>query len=115
MFNLAALAKAASAARNGEPVIIIADGDGHPEAVRHQIEGGLDGLSSGAVRRSSMFVFDPTFEEALGVLEGLAGGRRGPELDLQLWREKLRSADIRRVAESNREVKRLLTRLGIDG
>jgi hypothetical protein len=114
MFNLAALATAASAARNGEPVIIIADGDGHPEAVRHQIEGGLDGLSSGSVRRPSIFVFDPTFEEALGVLEGLAGGRRrGPELDLQLWREKLRSVDIRRVAESSPEVKRLLTTLGI--
>jgi hypothetical protein len=62
MFNLAALAKAASAARNGGPIIMIADGDGHPEAVRHQIEGGLDVLSSEAVRRPSIFVFDPTFE-----------------------------------------------------
>ena len=36
-------------------------------------------------------MFDPTFGKALGVWEGFAEGRRRvPELDLQLWREKVR-------------------------
>lgn len=114
-FNLAALANEASAARNGEPVII-ADGDGHPQAVRRQIEGDLDEFSSEAVSRRSIFVFDPTFGKALGVWEGFVEGRRrGPEFDLQLWSEKVRNTDIRGVAGSNREVERLLSRLGLDG
>jgi hypothetical protein len=48
MFNLAAAANAASSARKDEPAVIVADGDGHPEAVRQRIKSDLDNLGAGA-------------------------------------------------------------------
>ena len=89
-FNLAALANAAHRAGNNDPVVIIADGDGQPDAVRYRIENGLVALSPEAASQTETFVFEPTFEEALGVLEGFAGGRkRFLELDRSLDREVL--------------------------
>jgi hypothetical protein len=110
--NLAALANAAG---DRESVIIVADGDGNPEAVQRRIERSLDSLSLGTVSQGSIFVLDPTLEEALGILKGFPEGRRRVlELDRGLLRSKVRNADIPHVAGNNREVQRLLAALGLD-
>jgi hypothetical protein len=110
--NLAALANAAG---DSESVIIVADGDGNPEAVQRRIERSLDSLSLGTVSQGSIFVLDPTLEEALGILKGFAEGRRRVlELDRGLLRSRVRNADIPHVAGNNREVQRLLAALGLD-
>jgi hypothetical protein len=114
-FNLAALANAANAAGDSESVIIVADGDGNPEDVRRRIERSLDTLSLGIVSQGSIFVFDPTLEEALGILKGFADGRRRVlELDRGLLRSKVRNADIPHAAGNNLEVQRFLAALGLD-
>ena len=113
--NLAALANAANAAGDSGSVIIVADGDGNPEAVRRRIEWSLDSLSSGTVSQGSIFVLDSTLEESLGILKGLVEERRrGLELDRGLLRSKIRKADVPHVAGNSREVQRLLAALGLD-
>lgn len=113
-FNLAALANAAYGAGNSDPVVIIADGDGQPAVVQHRIESGLGALSPEAAGQMAILVFDPTFEEALGVLEGFAVGRRRVlELDRSLLRDRVRAANVRQLAEDNPEVRRLLRALGL--
>lgn len=115
IFNLAAAANAASAARNDEPAVIIADGDGHPEAVRQRIKSDLDNLGSGAVRHL-IIVLDPSLVEALGVPEGTEERKRQVlEPDSLLMRAKIRSADIYKVGGDRREIRKLLTELGLQG
>ena len=63
----------------------------------------------------SLLVFEPTLEEALGVLEGFSVGRRRVlKLDRGLLREKVRAANIRQLALRDPEVQRLLRALGLD-
>jgi hypothetical protein len=113
-FNLAALASAMHAV-SSNPVVIIADGDGQPQAVRRRIETGLDTADLGGAGQISLLVFEPTLEEALGVLEGFSVGRRRVlKLDRGLLREKVRAANIRQLALRNPEVQRLLRALGLD-
>jgi hypothetical protein len=113
-FNLAALSNAVLRAGNSERVIIIADGDGNPVAVQHQIDNDLGTLSPEAAGQTEILVFDPTFEEALGVLEGFATGRRRVlELDRNLLRDRVRFANVRQLAESNHQVQALLDALGL--
>jgi Restriction endonuclease len=114
-FNLAALAGAMHAALTGSSVVVIADGDGQPQTVRRRIETGLEAVGSGASGQTEIMVFDPTFEEALGVLDGFAAGRRRVlELDRSLLRDRVRAADIRQLAQRDPEVRRLLQALGLD-
>lgn len=113
--NLTAVANLARAAVNDVSVVIIADGEGDPEAVRRVIVSGLYGVASGgASRLPAILVFDPSFEQAIGVPEGFAEGqRRDLKLDNQLLRTKIRRADVPTIAEDNTEVRRLLTELGL--
>jgi 5S rRNA maturation endonuclease (ribonuclease M5) len=114
-FNLAALANAARRVKNGESVLIIADGDEQPEAVRRRIESDLSSFNSEAERQVDVLVFEPTFGEALGVTEGFgAGQRRDPKIDRSLMRTKVRAANVRLLAENNSEVRKLLRDLGLD-
>ena len=113
-FNLAALASAVRGVGDGESVVIIADGDGQPDAMRHRIENDLGVLSPEAPGQTEILVFEPTFGEALGVVEDFAAGRRPSDLDRGLLRDKVRAANVRRIAENNREVRRLLSALGLD-
>lgn len=114
-FNLAALANAMHNAAGGTPVIIIADGDGQPEAVRHRIETSLNDLNPGTSAQTQILVLDPTFEEAVGILEGFTAGRRRVlELDRGLLRDKVRAANIRQLAQENPEIQILLGALGLD-
>jgi len=113
-FNLPVLANTVHAV-SSNPVVIIADGDGQPQAVRSRIETGLDTAGPGGSRQASILVFEPTFEEALGVLEGFAVGRRRVlQLDRGLLRKRVRAANIRQLAVKNPEVQRLLRALGLD-
>lgn len=112
--NIPALANVARAAGNDASVVIIADGDGHPEAVQGSIEKSLDDFVSGAAHQPAILVLDPTFEEALGLLTGFAEGRRRVlELDRPLLRGQLRRANVPAMAESNPKIKALLTELGL--
>jgi len=114
-FNLAALANAAYSVGNNQPVAIIADGDGQPAAVRHRIQNGLGALSPEAASQAEILIFDPTFEEAMGVAEGLAVGRRRvAELDRRLLQDRVRAANVRQLAERNPQARRLLRVLGLD-
>jgi hypothetical protein len=113
-FNLAALANLAHTAGQGNSVTIIADGDGDREAVQRFIEAGLDDFAADAPQNTRVLVLDPTFEEAIGVLEGFAVGRkRVLSLDGRLLRDKVRDANVREVAERNQQVKELLDALGL--
>lgn len=67
--NLAGLANAVRRVEDNEPVIIIADGDGQPDAVQRRIETGLDALHPEAADQTELFVFEPTLEETLGSRE----------------------------------------------
>ncbi len=114
-FNLAALANAARCVKNGESVLIIADGDEQSDAVRRRIENDLNSLGSEAAGQVDVLVFEPTFGEALGVANGFAAGQQGaPDLGRSLMREKVRAANIPLLAENNRKVKKLLRALGLD-
>jgi hypothetical protein len=114
-FNLAALANAMHNAASDTPVIIIADGDGQPGAVRRRIETGLEALNPGSSGQTQILVLDPTFEEAVGILEGFAVGRRRVlELDRGLLRDKVRAANIRRLAQDNPQIQLLLHALSLD-
>jgi hypothetical protein len=114
VLNLATVANIARGAPDAASVIIIADGDGDPSAVYLNIERGLDHVGSRATPRTPIFVFEPTFEEALGVLHGFAEGRRRVlKLDNQLLRQRVRQANVLVAAESNPELKRLLAELGL--
>jgi hypothetical protein len=102
-FNLAAVAKTMDDAASGNPLVIVADGDGQALKVQRQIETGLD--ASGLVASSDIkiIVFEPTFEEVLGVFERLAGGRRRPlERDRRVLQERIRNANIRLLARKRR-------------
>lgn len=113
-FNLPTLASAAHGV-GGEPVVIIADSDGQPGALRHWIQNSLAAASSEAASQTQVFVFEPTFEAALGIQDGIAIGQREiTELDRVRLDEKVRAANVRRIAEKNREVKKLLRALGLD-
>jgi hypothetical protein len=112
-FNLPTLANAAHGV-GGEPVVIIADGDGQPDAVRCWIQNSLAAASSEAASQTQVFVFEPTFEAVLGIQDGNAIGQREiSELDRVRLDEKVRAANVRRIAEKNREVKKLLRALGL--
>jgi hypothetical protein len=113
-FNLPTLADAAYSVGD-EPVIIIADGDGQPDAVRHWVQNSIAAASSEAASQTQVFVFDPTFEAALGIRDGTAIGQREiNELDRVRLREEVRAANVRRIARRTPDVKKLLHALGLE-
>jgi hypothetical protein len=60
---LAALASAANSVGFADPVLIVADGDGHPDAVRREIENDLAGRSPDLAEQTDIIVLEPTFEK----------------------------------------------------
>jgi hypothetical protein len=61
--NLAALASAANSVGFADPVLIVADGDGHPDAVRREIENDLASRSPDLAEQTDIIVLEPTFEK----------------------------------------------------
>ena len=112
--NLAALASAAINIGVGNSVVIIADGDGRPDAIRQRLENDLASRSPDFATQVDILILDPSFEEALGVLEGFSAGRRRVlSSDRSLLDNKVREADVRHVAARKPEVRRLLEALGL--
>lgn len=113
VFNLPPIANLARAAGDGS-VVVIADGDGDPEAVRNTIESGLGGRVSREVsRRPVVLVLDPTFEAAIGLPEGTrTEWRRAAKRDREGLRQAIHRANVRHLAQENPAVKRLLDELG---
>jgi Restriction endonuclease len=113
-FNLAALANATQAAGTGNRVVIIADSDGQPQAIRRRIQAGLDPAGPETAGQTEIIVFDPTFEEVLGVSNGVVAGRRRElERDRSVLRDRMRAAGIRQLARRNPEVRQFLQALGL--
>lgn len=113
--NLAALAGAMTAAVTGGRVVIIADGDGQPQIVRHRIETGLGAAGPGTSAQTEIIILDPTFEAALGIWEGSAAERRRTlEGDRRRLRDAVRVMDIRQLAQRAPQIRQLLQALGLD-
>ncbi len=107
-FNLAAVANTVYNAAGDSPVIIIADGDGQPEAIRRHIAASLDTLTPGASTQIQIHILDPELEEALGFAEGTpAPPQRGS------LRDGASAADIRQLARDNPQLQALLRALGL--
>ena len=112
VLNLSAVANVVRAA--GNDVVIIADGDGDRKAIRRLINDDLEDFGPGTGRYPSIFVFDRTLEEELGLVEGFTGRQpRGLEFDPQRLREDIRRANIPVRAERNPKIRELLAELGI--
>jgi hypothetical protein len=114
VFNLAVLADAMRAAAETSRVVIIADGDDQAQSVRRRIEAGLDADGPGTPSQTEILVFDPTFEDALGIRVGFAERRqRMLDRDRRYLQERVRAAGIRQLAERDSQVLTLLRALGL--
>ncbi len=109
---MAALASAANSVGFADPVLIVADGDGHPDAVRREIENDLASRSPDLAEQTDIIVLEPTFEEALEVAGGSPAERRELARNPQLLDDKLRAVGVRQVAARNPAVRQLLRELG---
>jgi predicted ATP-dependent endonuclease of OLD family len=61
--NLAALASAANSTGIADPVLIIADGDGHPDVVRRKIEDDLARRGPDLADHTDIVVLDPLWKK----------------------------------------------------
>lgn len=112
--SLPATANVVHAVAWNKRIVIIADGDGDPEAVERWIEDRLDYFDPDYRHSPTIVVFDQTFEETFGISGGFSAARRqGLELNLQSLKRYIRDADIPVLANKNPEVRRLLTELGL--
>ena len=93
-------------------MLIVADGDGHPDAVRREIENDLASRSPDLAEQTDIIVLEPTFEEALEVTGGSPAERRELARNPQLLDDKLRAVGVRQVAARNPAVRQLLRELG---